>query len=802
MMCDKVHFKPSDVMDDELKNKLKKFGSDFGNGAERSLCEMPIISQICILLFHSPLARVKEISSLSIHKNNKEKSEYLSKEELIGVLRDNPNSFIAFANMNRVTTSLQDISNAIEICTSSGISIEKHNLDATLELGKTFKKLTKNLSLYDVKFMQTDTAIGSKMEIPNKQVSESILVDQSVEKYEQLKLESFVKLFTAGYEAIPKFLEALQEELENILQKEFSKAENKSEKVESLIREILTKVDEENDNFIDYELYKTLQRVLEMIIENREGDIKTEKENDEKLAEKNDIKKSEKEIANGILRIYESVAEKLKDLLATNLLRMPANEEYWPMKSVSKASRKAVPPFARSPLFSVKESKRLMSGGIGIQFSNNEVMLDFLTVALKDIHPKKLHGCSREIPKRIHMPDGGTFHDLSLFELCGVSPLLTHVISHPIFQKVDGMMENMMNRLASFKDWPASAPISALRLVDSGFYFNVQNSTVACYSCALHIETRELACELKDDSVLNMHLRLSEKCPHALQQRHDKLLSQTGSFMFSFSKENIAIGGSVFSSINSSPIQKDNLNLLPDLGNLEINEKKYSLSPFHVNSKNVVNNKVTEKDNFSTNFNSQTYVKHDSGYETQTSVAGASCLDTKQGFPIQTEVADSLNFFDEPNLHPNSLFGDQIISMSDKNKNEGLSNPQIVVAETSEPECSPIFKSMEEDLAYSIRYPEYKTVEKRLKSFESWPLNDKQNKEDLVLCGFFYTGQQDIVRCFSCDIGLAEWDETDEPWSEHARHSPHCKYLKKFKGQDFINRVQQEWRKVGIFFNY
>jgi hypothetical protein len=104
----------------------------------------------------------------------------------------------------------------------------------------------------------------------------------------------------------------------------------------------------------------------------------------------------------------------------------------------------------------------------------------------------------------------------------------------------------------------------------------------------------------------------------------------------------------------------------------------------------------------------------------------------------------------------------------------------------------------EEDLVFSIRHPEYKAIESRLKTFDFWPLNDKQNKKDLVHCGFFYTGQQDIVRCFTCDIGLAEWDETDDPWSEHARHSPHCKYLKKMKGEDFINRVQQEWRKVKI----
>jgi hypothetical protein len=32
-------------------------------------------------------------------------------------------------------------------------------------------------------------------------------------------------------------------------------------------------------------------------------------------------------------------------------------------------------------------------------------------------------------------------------------------------------------------------------------------------------------------------------------------------------------------------------------------------------------------------------------------------------------------------------------------------------------------------------------------------------------------GKDDIVRCFCCDLGLAEWDPSDDPWREHARHS-------------------------------
>ena len=62
----------------------------------------------------------------------------------------------------------------------------------------------------------------------------------------------------------------------------------------------------------------------------------------------------------------------------------------------------------------------------------------------------------------------------------------------------------------------------------------------------------------------------------------------------------------------------------------------------------------------------------------------------------------------------------------------------------------------------------------------------------------YIVGNSDIVRCFCCDIGLAEWDPEDDPWEEHARHSPNCKFLKEKKGEPYINSVQAEWRKASV----
>lgn len=56
------------------------------------------------------------------------------------------------------------------------------------------------------------------------------------------------------------------------------------------------------------------------------------------------------------------------------------------------------------------------------------------------------------------------------------------------------------------------------------------------------------------------------------------------------------------------------------------------------------------------------------------------------------------------------------------------------------------------------------------------------------------------MRCFSCNLGLAEWAETDDPWIEHARHNPKCWFLRREKGQPFIDKIQGEWQKVNSFY--
>lgn len=57
-----------------------------------------------------------------------------------------------------------------------------------------------------------------------------------------------------------------------------------------------------------------------------------------------------------------------------------------------------------------------------------------------------------------------------------------------------------------------------------------------------------------------------------------------------------------------------------------------------------------------------------------------------------------------------------------------------------------------------------------------WALPDQ-----MAQAGFYHqpnsTGD-DRAMCFTCNVCLVCWEPTDEPWSEHERHSPNCPFVK------------------------
>ena len=77
----------------------------------------------------------------------------------------------------------------------------------------------------------------------------------------------------------------------------------------------------------------------------------------------------------------------------------------------------------------------------------------------------------------------------------------------------------------------------------------------------------------------------------------------------------------------------------------------------------------------------------------------------------------------------------------------------------------------------------------RLKTFENWSPSHCQKPEELVKAGFFSQNNGDRVRCFFCGGGLVSWEETDDPYKEHAKWFGRCKFIRLIKGDHFVNSI-------------
>lgn len=115
---------------------------------------------------------------------------------------------------------------------------------------------------------------------------------------------------------------------------------------------------------------------------------------------------------------------------------------------------------------------------------------------------------------------------------------------------------------------------------------------------------------------------------------------------------------------------------------------------------------------------------------------------------------------------------------NDENENQDTEN---------EESRDKVSKSVKKRL-YIPAHIEYVDFEARVNSFKCWPKHLKQKPKDLSDAGFYYEGSEDRVKCFFCDVGLNNWEDDDEPWSEHARWYPECEYVILTRGKKFVDR--------------
>lgn len=83
----------------------------------------------------------------------------------------------------------------------------------------------------------------------------------------------------------------------------------------------------------------------------------------------------------------------------------------------------------------------------------------------------------------------------------------------------------------------------------------------------------------------------------------------------------------------------------------------------------------------------------------------------------------------------------------------------------------------------------------RLESFSSsWQHADDSicSRKIMSKAGFYYTGKNDCVKCFVCQIKLGGWNpDEDDPWQKHSEASPRCLFAKLAKEEGQL--TVSEW---------
>ncbi|XP_046344485.2 E3 ubiquitin-protein ligase XIAP-like [Haliotis rufescens] len=72
----------------------------------------------------------------------------------------------------------------------------------------------------------------------------------------------------------------------------------------------------------------------------------------------------------------------------------------------------------------------------------------------------------------------------------------------------------------------------------------------------------------------------------------------------------------------------------------------------------------------------------------------------------------------------------------------------------------------------------------RLKTFAGWMLLDRASPIRLAKAGFIYTGNEDVVKCFSCDVVKGGWSRNMNPMLVHRELNPSCSF---FQEADDVN---------------
>ncbi|XP_065927049.1 baculoviral IAP repeat-containing protein 2 isoform X1 [Magallana gigas] len=309
-------------------------------------------------------------------------------------------------------------------------------------------------------------------------------------------------------------------------------------------------------------------------------------------------------------------------------------------------------------------------------------------------------------------------------------------------------------RLETFKNFPPSRSVSAIKLAKEGFYYIGQgeDDLVICFACKSQKRGWR-----DGDIPREIHQQMSPQCP--LLNEHSV---------------NVPVGGSLNS--HSGNPQHSNTEQVSETSETERNNQHSNSEQVNEPSQrtipqNLSDPQTTEIGRQSEETGAESTVEQGSG-----NVSGSPTLDRDHLVPASNRNTER----------------SETLSSQNNQSTESQSNPNHKKSRAIQEQINAFLRNLD-PLGINFdraKYPAYAVLATRVSSFQDWPTSLTQTPQVLALAGFFYAGYGDYTRCFFCGGGLRNWEPGDDPWTEHARWFPKCAFVRQNRGDEFVALVQ------------